>query len=124
MVSFCGLSVSARPRLRRRKRDLLETGFATQHQQRPVPQEGAMFKRAKFKVVTQAELAELGKRLRRGARVGFRGYSRDAGEKSRLHGRRQGPALQEDGPYRRPGHRARSLRASRGRYHTAGHHAT
>ena len=42
------------------KRDLLETGFATQHQQRPVPQEGAMFKRAKFKVVTQAELAELG----------------------------------------------------------------
>ena len=42
------------------KRDLLETGFATQHQQRPVPQEGAMFKRSKFKVVTQAELTELG----------------------------------------------------------------
>ena len=42
------------------KRDLLETGFATQHQQRPVPQEGAMFKRAKFKVVGQAELTELG----------------------------------------------------------------
>ena len=42
------------------KRDLLETGFATQHQQRPVPQEGAMFKRSKFKVVTQAELTDLG----------------------------------------------------------------
>ena len=43
------------------KRDLLETGFATQHQQRPVPQEGAMFKRSKFKVVSQAALTELGK---------------------------------------------------------------
>ena len=42
------------------KRDLLETGFATQHQQRPVPQEGAMFKRSKFKSITQAELDELG----------------------------------------------------------------
>ena len=42
------------------KRDLLETGFATQHQQRPVPQEGAMFKRAKFQAITQAELTELG----------------------------------------------------------------
>ena len=47
------------------KRDLLETGFATQHQQRPVPrpvpQEGAMFKRSKFRSITQAELTELGK---------------------------------------------------------------
>ena len=42
------------------KRDLLETGFATQHQQRPVPQEGAMFKRSKLKVFTQDELVELG----------------------------------------------------------------
>ena len=42
------------------KRDLLETGFATQHQQRPVPQEGAMFKRSKFTVMSQAELTELG----------------------------------------------------------------
>ena len=42
------------------KRDLLETGFATQHQQRPVPQEGAMFKRSKLRVMTQEELTELG----------------------------------------------------------------
>ena len=42
------------------KKDLLETGFATQHQQRPVPQEGAMFKRAKLRVVTVEELDALG----------------------------------------------------------------
>lgn len=38
------------------KRDLGATGFATQHQQRPVPQEGGLFKRAKLTVVSQSAL--------------------------------------------------------------------
>lgn len=38
------------------KRDLLATGFATQHQQRPVPAGGALFKREKLRVITRDEL--------------------------------------------------------------------
>jgi len=38
------------------KRDLTATGFATQHQQRPVPHEGGLFKRDKLKVITKEQL--------------------------------------------------------------------
>ena len=42
------------------KKDLLETGFATQHQQRPAPQSGALFKRDKLIVVDADRLKDLG----------------------------------------------------------------
>ena len=38
------------------KKDLTSTGFATQHQQRPTPQEGGLFKRDKLRVIKEAEL--------------------------------------------------------------------
>jgi predicted phage terminase large subunit-like protein len=38
------------------KKDLTATGFATQHQQRPVPLEGGLFKREKLKVIKAEQL--------------------------------------------------------------------